>query len=303
MRILILGGTRFLGRAVAEAAVAGGHDVMTFNRGESGPDVPGAVPVRGDREDPDDLALLAAGRSWDAVIDTSGHVPRTVSASARALAGHAGRYVFVSSASVYRDWPAEPLSEDSPVLECPPDAGPHRRGGYLRRYGSGKAGCEQAVTSFFPGAAVILRPGVILGPREFAGRLSWWLGRIGYGGAVLAPGDPARLIQPVDVRDAAAFAITAASRGPAGAFNVAAPRGSATFGGLLDACRHVTGSDAVLTWMSDEFLPGNGMRQWTQIPLWSVRPGSWNLSSSRAQAAGLACRPITDTVTGTWQWL
>lgn len=303
MRILILGGTRFLGRAVAEEAVAAGYDVTTFNRGKSGPDVRGVVPVRGDREDADDLALLTAGRFWDAVIDTSGHVPRTVSASAQALAWHADRYVFVSSASVYQDWPAEPLTEDSPVLDCPPDGGPHRRGGYLKRYGFQKAGCERAVTSFFPGAAVILRPSVILGPREYSGRLPWWLGRIEYGGVILAPGDPERLIQPVDVRDAAAFAVEVGTSGLAGVFNVAAPRGSATYGGLLEACRRITGSDAVLKWVSDEFLLRHRVRQWSQIPLWSVRPGSWNLSCSRAQAAGLACRPITDTVAGTWRWM
>ena len=126
MRILILGGTWFLGRAVAEAAVTRGHDVTTFNRGQSGPDAPGTHPVHGDREDPGDLARLAAGRSWDAAIDTSGQVPRTVAASARALAGHAGRYVLVSTVSVYQGWPVEPLTEESAVLDCPPEAGPGR---------------------------------------------------------------------------------------------------------------------------------------------------------------------------------
>jgi 2'-hydroxyisoflavone reductase len=306
MRILILGGTWFLGRAVAEAAVTREHDVTTFNRGKSGPDTPGTHPVHGDREDPGDLARLAAGRSWDAVIDTSGQVPRTVAASAKALAGHAGRYVFVSTVSVYQGWPVEPLTEESAVLDCPPEAGPdygenHPRG-YPRRYGFQKAGCERAITTFFPGTTAILRPGVILGPHEYIGRLPWWLRRIAQGCTVLAPGDPARPIQPADVRDVAAFAIVAAG-GLTGAFNVTAPQGHATYGSLLTACQQATGSDADFTWASDEFLLGHGVRQWTEIPLWRVYPGTWNVSSARARAAGLTCRPIHDTVTGTWKWM
>ncbi|HEV2377328.1 MAG TPA: NAD-dependent epimerase/dehydratase family protein [Streptosporangiaceae bacterium] len=306
MRILILGGTWFLGRAIAEEAVRGGHKVTTFNRGQSGPDTPGSHPVRGDREDPADLARLAASGNWDAVLDTSGQVPRTVAASAKALAGHAGRYVFISTVSVYQGWPVEPLTEESPMLECPPDAGPdygenHPRG-YPRRYGFQKVGCERAVTTYFPGPTVILRPGVILGPHEYIGRLPWWLRRIQRGGTVLAPGDPARPIQPADVRDVAAFALRAAA-GLTGVLNVTAPPGHATYGALLSACQQVTGSDATFTWVSDEFLLHHGVKQWTEIPLWRVYPGTWNVSSSRARAAGLASRPIHETVTATWQWL
>ena len=306
MRILVLGGTWFLGRAVAEEAAAGGHTVTTFNRGRSGPDVPGTQQFRGDRDNPEDLARLAAGQSWDAVIDTSGQVPRTVAASVRALARHAGRYVFVSTVSVYQGWPVEPLTEESPMLYCPPDAGPdygenHPRG-YPRRYGFQKAGCERAVTEFFPGGTVILRPGVILGPYEYIGRLPWWLRRIERGGTVLAPGDPARSIQPVDVHDVAAFVITAA-HGLTGVFNVTAPSAHATYGSLLAACRQVTGSNATFTWVPDDFLLQHGVWQWTEIPLWRVYPGTWDVRSARAHAAGLTCRPIHDTVSATWAWL
>lgn len=306
MRLLLLGGTWFLGRVLAEMAVADGHQVTTFNRGQSGPDVAGTRPVRGDRESDADLARLVSGRSWDAVIDVSGQVPRTVAASARALTAHAGQYVLISTVSVYQGWPVEPLTEDSPVLSCPPDAGPEYGSddprGYPTRYGFQKAGCEAAVAAYFPGAAAILRPGVILGPHEYIGRLPWWLGRVSAGGTILAPGDPARVIQPVDVRDAARFAITAAA-GLAGVFNVTAPPGMATYGAMLAACREITGSDAAFTWVSDEFLLDHQVRQWTEIPLWRVYAGTWQVSSARARAAGLTARPIADTAAATWEWL
>lgn len=306
MRLLVLGGTWFLGRVLAEMAIGDGHQVTTFNRGQSGLDAAGTRPVRGDREREADLARLVSGRSWDAVIDVSGQVPRTVAASARALAGHADRYVFISTVSVYQGWPVEPLTEDSPVLTCPADAGPEYGSddprGYPTRYGFQKAGCEAAVAKYFPGEAAILRPGVILGPHEYIGRLPWWLRRVSAGGAILAPGDPARAIQPIDVRDAARFAITAAT-GLAGVFNVTAPPGQASYGAMLAACREATGSDAAFTWVSDEFLLGHEVKQWTEIPLWRVYEGTWNVSSDRAQAAGLASRPIADTVAATWEWL
>ncbi|HEV2373359.1 MAG TPA: NAD-dependent epimerase/dehydratase family protein [Streptosporangiaceae bacterium] len=306
MRILILGGTWFLGRAIAEEATSRGHEVTTFNRGQSGPDTPRTHPVHGDRESLGDLVGLAARGPWDTVIDTSGQVPRTVTASARALAAHADRYVFISTVSVYQGWPVEPLTEESPVLDCPPEAGPdygeNHPQGYPTRYGFQKAGCERAVTSIFPGATVILRPGVILGPHEYIGRLPWWLRRIDRGGTVLAPGDPARPIQPTDVRDVAAFAVAAAA-GLNGVFNVTAPPGHTTYGSLLSACQQVTGSDATLMWVSDDFLLHHGVKQWTEIPLWRTYPGTWDVSSDRARAAGLTCRPIRDTVSATWHWL
>jgi nucleoside-diphosphate-sugar epimerase len=306
MRILILGGTWFLGRAIVGEALRCGHEVTTFNRGKSGPDASGTLTLHGDREDPGDLTRLAASGPWDAVIDTSGQVPRTVAASAKALAGHADRYVFVSTVSVYQGWPVEPLTEESPMLDCPPEAGPdfgenHPRG-YPRHYGFQKAGCERAVSTFFPADTVILRPGVILGPYEYIGRLPWWLRRTHRGGTVLAPGDPGRPIQPADVRDVAAFAVTSVA-GLTGVFNVTAPPGHTTYGDLLSSCQQVTGSNATFAWVSDDFLLNQGVKQWTEIPLWRVYPGTWNVSSDPARAAGLTCRPIHDTVTDTWSWL
>jgi 2'-hydroxyisoflavone reductase len=223
VRLLILSGSWFLGCAVAETAVASGWEVTTFRRGRSGADAPGVTLVRGDRTNATDVARLADAGPWDAVVDTSGYVPRDVLAVARALEPVVRRYVFVSAVSVYHDWPTAPLTEEFPVLDCPSDAGPDF--GYdgdpgPSVYGFTKAGSEQAVLETF-GAdrSVVLRPGVIVGPREYIGRLPWWLRRVARGGRVLAPGRPSRQIQPMDVRDVAQFALRTAV-GPVGTFRV-----------------------------------------------------------------------------------
>jgi nucleoside-diphosphate-sugar epimerase len=307
MRLLVLGGTRFVGRAIAVAALGRGWEVATFNRGRSGLDVTGARVLRGDRTRPGDLAELAAEGPWDAIVDTSGYVPREVLAACEKLEPVAGRYVFMSTVSVYRDWPAVPLSEGSEVLSCPPDAGPdygEDTEDGPTAYGYQKAGCELAVTrTFGADRSTSLRPGVILGPREYVGRLPWWLNRVAAGGRVLAPGSPARSIQPVDVRDLAEFAIRCAGEGITGAYNVAAPIGRETFGGMLRACAEATGSDAEFAWVPDEQLLAHGVRQWSEIPLWRTFPGVWRVDSAAATSFGLSCRPLSATVTDTWSWM
>jgi 2'-hydroxyisoflavone reductase len=306
MRLLILGGTRFVGHAVVTVGLGHGWDVTTFNRGVSGPDVAGTHMIRGDRTQAGDLARLAAAGPWDAVIDTSGYVPREVLAACERLEPAATQYVFMSTVSVYRGWPAEPLTEDSEVLYCPPDAGPdygEDTEDGPTRYGYQKSGCELAVTSTFGAArSVLLRPGVVLGPREYVGRLPWWLNRVAAGGRVLAPGSSDRSIQPVDVRDLADFA-TRAARGAGGAFNITAPVGRETFGGLLGACAHATGSGAQFVWVPDEQLLAQGVRQWSEIPLWRTFPGVWRVGSAAAHARGLSCRPLAATVEDTWAWM
>lgn len=303
-RILILGGSWFLGREIAEQAVAQSWEVTTFRRGRTGTDVEGVTAVRGDRAMPDDLALLVRSGSWDVVVDTSSFVPRETLRLARALEPVADRYILVSTVSVYEGWPVEPLSESSAVLECPSDAGPDY--GYdgdpgPSTYGFGKAGCERAVTETFgPSRTTILRPGVILGPHEYVGRLVWWLRRMQRGGRVLAPGRPDRLIQPVDVRDVASFARTP---GLTGVYNLTGARRE-RMADMLEACQEVTGSNAVLQWVTDEqWLVEQGLRQWTELPLWRIYAGAWAVDSHRAREAGFSCRPIRDTVADTWAWL
>ncbi|MET9296573.1 NAD-dependent epimerase/dehydratase family protein [Streptomyces sp. NPDC003077] len=311
-RILVLGGSWFLGRAVVDGALARGWHVTTFNRGLSGGDLPGVHTVHGDRTSPADLRRLAETARWDAVIDTSSGdlAPREVLAGARALVSSTKRYVYVSTVNAYRGWPSEPLTEDSEVLDGPPDADadygvlPPGWEGPDWYYGRQKAGAERAVREVFGAdGAVVLRPGVILGPGEYVGRLPWWLRRAERGGTVLAPGDPAKSIQPVDVRDVAAFALDQAVAGNGGDYNVVAPVGRETMGGFLDACLRVTGRRGRLAWVPDELLVEHGVGQWTELPLWRTHAGVWNIASDRARAAGLVCRPLAETVEATWAWL
>lgn len=307
MRLLVLGGTWYVGHAIVSAAIEAGWEVTTFNRGTSDPFLDSVRSIRGDRNRPDDVRALADAGTWDAVVDTSGYVPRNTLDVARALAPVAGRYVFMSTVSVYQDWPTKPLTDESATLYCPPDAGPdfgEDTEDGPTRYGYQKAGCEAAAfAAFGPDRAAVLRPGVVLGPREYVGRLPWWLRRVAAGGRVLAPGSPDRAIQPVDVRDLAAFALRAIADGVSGTYNVTAPIGAASFGDLLDACAEVTRSGASFSWAPDPVLLSHGVRQWSEMPLWRTFPGVWQVDAAKARGAGLECRPIRHTVADTWAWL
>lgn len=299
----MLGGSWFLGRAVVDELLIRGVEVTTFRRGLSGEDAVDVDVVRGDRTVKADLDRLASSGPWNLVIDTSGYVPREAGLIARVLEPVAERFVFVSSVSAYAGWPVEPLSEDSEVLECPPDAGSDF--GFdgdpgPSVYGFTKAGCERAVAEVFgPARTTVLRPGVILGPREYVGRLPWWLRRVERGGRVLAPGRPSRPIQPVDVRDVARFAVSA----PPGVFNVTGA--ASTMADLLDSCRSVVGGEqADFSWITDEeWLAAQGVAQWTELPLWRTYRGTWAVDSSAAVAAGLAPRGLRSTVADTWAWM
>jgi nucleoside-diphosphate-sugar epimerase len=280
--------------------------VITFRRGRTGTDVDGVATIRGDRSNPDDLKRLAESGPFDAVIDTSSYVPRETLALTRVLEPVTSRYVLISTVSVYQGWPVEPLTEQSPVLDCPADAGPDY--GYdadpgPSTYGFGKAGCERAVLETFGvNRSVILRPGVILGPLEYVGRLDWWLRRMQRGGRILAPGKPQRPIQPIDVRDVTTFALHTAT-GPTGVFNVTAT-GRETMGDMLGACHAATGHHGRLDWITDEvWLAGQGIAQWTELPLWRIYRGAWAVNSTAARNAGLRCRSVKETVTDTWRWL
>ncbi|SFG53809.1 Nucleoside-diphosphate-sugar epimerase [Actinopolymorpha cephalotaxi] len=303
----MLGGTKFVGREVVYQALSCGWAVTTFNRGRSGEDPVGVQAIRGDRSVEADVSRLAECGPWDAVVDTSAYVPRNMLAVARRLEPVASRYVLISTVSVYAGWPVEPLSEDSPLLVAPPDAGPdfgEDTEDGPTQYGYQKAGTEAAVKDVFGSErTTVLRPGVVLGPGEYVGRLPWWLRRAAAGGRVVAPAPPQRSIQPVDVRDLAAFALRCVEHGTAGAFNVTAPIGRETFGGLLTACAQATGGDPEYVWIPDEALLEAGVRQWSELPLWRTFEGVWRVDSTPALRAGLDCRPLAETVRDTWQWL
>ncbi|MFG2812536.1 NAD-dependent epimerase/dehydratase family protein [Streptomyces sp. NPDC048410] len=309
MRILVLGGTWFLGKEIVTGARRRGWEVTTFNRGRSGPDASDVEAIHGDRTNPVDLASLASAGPWDAVVDTSSSElpPRDALSGVRALAGQVGRWVHISTVSVYADWPHHSLTEASPLLDCPPDAdatfGHTGADGSPTKYGFQKAGGERAVSEVFGDRAVFVRPGVILGPGEYVGRLPWWLDRAARGGQILAPAPADRRIQPVDVRDVATFALDQAEGTEAGAaFNVAHPEGI-TFEEFINACLTVTGGAGRPVWASPEDLTAQEVKQWTELPLWRTHAGVWAVDSSRAVAAGLRCRPLRETIADTWAWL
>ncbi|MDI5964889.1 NAD-dependent epimerase/dehydratase family protein [Streptantibioticus silvisoli] len=303
MRILVLGGSVFVGRAFATQARQRGHEVTVFNRGRSGPDPAGVKAVRGDRTVAADLSRLVRDRRWDVVVDTSGQQPRVVGESARLLSARAGTYVFVSAVHACADWPAAPVDESSPRHACPPDAA----AGTVA-HNALKAGCERAVEEEFGGDVLILSPGAVTGPGESTGRLLWWLERFARGGRVLAPGAADRPVRLVDARDLAAFGLDRVEAGDAGRYLVTGPPRPDTLGDLLAACARVAGADREPTWVDDDFLLAAGVEPWTGLPLWVPAgmpdlAGIWQASSDRAHAAGLRCRPLAETVADTMAWL
>lgn len=300
MRLLVLGGTRFLGRAVVDVALAQGIEVTTFTRGVSGEPPHGVEALHGDRSVPEDLAALR-GREWDVAVDTSGYIPRVVGESARLLADQVGHYVFVSTLNVYPRWGKEEVRDDSPIHDCPPDAGAD--GG---DYGYLKAGCERAVEQYFAGRYVHARAGLIVGPHDDIGRLPWWVNRVARGGEMLAPGRPDQRMSLVDARDLAAWFLHCGQTGVTGAFAATAPVGQTSFAELLRICRDVTGSDARPVWVPDEVLLAHEVTPWVELPLWlpvAEFPHAWDVDTTAAQRAGLTCRAIHDTVADVWEWL
>lgn len=295
MRLLVLGGTVFLGRHVVEAALAEGHQVTIFTRGRTNPDLfPQVERLRGDRDG--DLGALT-GREWDRVVDTSGYVPRVVRQSAELLRDAVGRYVLVSSVSVYADL-ARPPDETSAVAELDDP----RSEDVERDYGALKAACERLVEEVYGERATIVRPGLIVGPHDPSGRFTYWPRRIAAGGDVLAPGRPHAPVQVIDARDLAAWLVRLDA---GGVYNVTGRPGALTFGELLEACRAVAGSDAQLVWAADDRLIAAGVEPWTELPLWlpgDEHAGLQRTNVSRALAAGLRLRPIEETIRDTLAW-
>ena len=296
MRILVLGGTRFLGRAIVDAALGRGDTVTLFNRGKSNPGLfPGLETVTGDRTA--DLSALD-GRAWDAVFDVACYDPAVARLSAEAFEGRAGRYVFVSTVSVYADQNTTAAQlEDAPVAQL--------RDGmeFPENYGPNKALCERVVQETYGDRALIGRPGLITGPHDPTDRVPYWPRRIARGGLVLAPGDPAALVQFIDVRDLAGWLADACHAGRGGVYNLTGT--PLPFGTMLDLCKTATYSDAELSWIPDGRLIDAGVDPGMGIPLWIGEPGydAFNdVDSSRAVAAGLACRPVTETLRDTLAW-
>jgi 2'-hydroxyisoflavone reductase len=297
MKLLVLGGTRFVGRAIVADALARGADVTVVSRGESGEPPPEVTWHRADRTDETALQSLAK-TAWDAVIDTWDGEPSAVELCASLLAKSAGWYGYVSSRSAYR-WPLAAGSDESaPLVEPSSDGG----------YPAAKRGAELAVLKHFGGRSVLARAGLIVGPREDTGRLTWWLQRAAAGGSMVAPEPADQVWQLIDARDLAAFMLDAAGNATSGAFNVVCPRRDGiTTRRLVEACIEATGGHTTAVWVSEPVLQRAGVVEWDDLPGWiptgSEAVGMHDCDVSAALAAGLKCRPIEVTAVDTWEWM
>lgn len=297
MKLLLLGGTVFLGRHIVEAALARGHEVTLFNRGQHNPDLfPEVEKLRGDRNG--DLAALQ-GRQWDAAIDTSGFVPRVVRASAEALTNAIKHYTFISSISVYADFTKRGIDENSPVAKLTDESVEEVTG---ETYGGLKALCEQAAEEVLPGKVLIVRPGLIVGPDDQTDRFTYWPYRVAQGGEMLAPGKPAHQEQFIDVRDLAQWIVRMVEAGKTGVYNATGPDYVLSTQQLLEECKAATGSDAQFTWVDEAFLAP--ILEEVNLQPWvsEAHVGIRAVNCNKAFADGLTFRPLAETVRDTLAW-
>jgi 2'-hydroxyisoflavone reductase len=316
MKLLILGGTRFLGYHLVTAALARQHDLTLFQRGKHAVAAPPNVEmIYGDRHH--DLAKLY-GHQWDAVIDTCGYLPQSVRASAEALAEAIAQYTFISSLSVYADYSVFDLDETAPVATLTSEqlhqanaidtSGPVSAETYGKMYGALKALCEQAAEDVLPGRVLSIRPGLIVGAYDYTDRFTYWAVRVARGGEVLAPGRPQRYVQFIDVRDLADWIVQLVERRYTGIYNATSLPEAVTMATVLEACRTVSASDASFTWVSEPFLLAEHVTPWTEIPLWipeEAMPhmqGLMTVNCQKALAAGLRCRSLRETISDTLGW-
>jgi 2'-hydroxyisoflavone reductase len=313
MKLLILGGTRFLGRHLVAAARARGYEITLFNRGNYSSEGLGAIEsIRGDRHS--ELSRLQV-RRWDAVIDTSGHLPRAVKTAAEVLADSVERYVFISTQNAYRDVSVPGIDESysratltEEQLDRANAIDTSGQPSYAELYGGLKSLCEQAAEKVMPGRVLIIRPGLIVGPYDYTDRFTYWPVRVARGGEILAPGPPDRFIQFIDVRDLAEWTISMIERQATGAYNAHGVPKTLTMQHLLEECKTATGSDAHFTWVTEDFLLQEKVASWSELPLWLPEEAAPHLkgfmfiSPAKAIAAGLNFRPLSATIRDTLTW-
>lgn len=301
MKLLVLGGTVFLGRYLVQLALGRGHEVTLFNRGQTNPGLfPTAEEIHGDRTNGLDAL---AGREWDAVIDTSGYVPRVVQMATEYLAPRCPHYTFVSSNSVYRSLARPGATEDEPVGTLDDPSVEEVTGD---SYGPLKALCEDAVRHALPGGSLIVRPGLIVGPDDPTDRFTYWPVRVAQGGEVLAPVAPHIPVQVIDVRDLASWTLDLVERRVTGTFHATGLPGAVALGTVLDASRTISASDARFTWVDEPFLIERKVQPWSDLPLWvgsaPEMAGFQSVDVSRAVASGLRFRTIEETIRDTLAW-
>ena len=303
MRLLIIGGSVFLGRALVAEARVRGHEITLFNRGVTGPVAdPGVTLLKGDRNG--DLSALY-GRSWDAVIDTCGYFPRQVRSLLAAVAGRIGHYTFVSTVSAYADLGRPGLTESGELGKLADES---TQTVTAQTYGPLKALCEAAAELAMPGKNLIVRPGIIAGPDDPSDRFSYWVGRLAAGGEVMAGGKPGAPVQLIDVRDLAAWIIGMAEAKQTGIFNAVGPAEPLTMEQLFTHCTEELNPAVRLVWVEDGFLVAQGMTEWMKLPLYipdaeTRFAGMFSVNGTKARTQGLKLRPLAQTATDTWRWI
>jgi 2'-hydroxyisoflavone reductase len=300
-KVLVLGGTGFIGPHIVRALLARGHTVTLFNRGKTHTELfPELEKLHGDR---DGHLEALANRTWDAVIDPSGFVPRIVKMSAELLAPTVGHYIFISSISVYKTMDRPGMDETAAVetIDDPTNED------VKANYGALKALCEQAAERAMPGRVANIRSGLIIGPGDPTGRFTHWPSRLAQGGEVLAPGDGSTPVQYIDVRDLAAWIARAVDDRTIGVYNALGPAEPITMKQVVDACNEAGGNKSTVTWVDADFLEKQKVTGWADMPLWIDNQGDFAgfglMANARAVAKGLTFRPILDTAKDTLAWL
>lgn len=316
MKLLIIGGTQFLGRHLTTAALAGNHEVTLFNRGNHpSPAMANVETIVGDRNR--DLHKLK-GRHWDGVVDTCGFLPDNVRAVAEVLSDSVARYVFISSVSAYADFSVVGVDEEAPLKTLTSEqlveanaidsSGPSSGVNYGKLYGGLKALCEAAAEQVLPNRVLNIRPGLIVGPDDYTDRFTYWVVRIAGGGEVLAPARPECPVQFIDVRDLAEWIVRMIEWKATGVYNANGLPGATTMASLFEACNETSGSKASFTWASEEFLLEEPVWAWSEMPLWmpeAAAPhmkGFMLINCEKAIAAGLTYRPLQETIKETLAW-
>ena len=302
-KLLVLGGTRFLGPPIVRAAQAAGWEVTLCNRGRSNPELFADLErIVLDRNDCD--ATTLKGRKFDAVIDTSGYAPLHVQLACEALADSVEHYVFVSTVSVYPDQSAVVVDETTPTGSVDPAtiAAAKTIRQATSKYGPMKAECERAAEKAMPGRVTNVRPGLIVGPRDSSRRFSYWPARVARGGEVLAPGKPDAETQVIDVRDLGNWCFELAGSKTAGTFNAVGFNGRVSLAEVLHACKLTLNTDCQFTWVDEEFLLANKARPYTELPLWLPQGRRGHFANDRAMAAGLSFRPLVQTIADCQEW-
>ncbi|WP_285767411.1 SDR family oxidoreductase [Peribacillus sp. SI8-4] len=313
MRVLILGGTRFLGKALVKEGLKRGHEITLFNRGTNKEMFPEVEQLIGDRDN--DVSSLE-NRKWDIVLDTCGFAPHHIKKIATVLGDSIEHYTYISSISLYKDWIPVNITEDYQVQSMPEDKLKDVEEGKIspyEYYGALKALCEAEAEKHWPGRVLHVRAGLLVGAFDYTDRLPYWVQRVAQGGKVLVPGRSDRPVQLIDVKDAATWVFNMAESRKKGAFNVTGPHDTLTMKELLNTCKAVTNSDAEFVWADEPFIVEHKVQPWTEMPFWipenfplegEAEPwkGSFLINIAKSLSAGLTFRPLEDTVHDVYQW-